>query len=490
MGTDESRRTFLKTAGAGLALGACSSLRRDAGTATQRPNLLFVFPDEFRRQAVGCMGEDPALTPNLDRFARDGVVFTSAVSNRPVCSPYRASMLTGRYPFSTGVTTNCNTMTTQYDVFLKESERCISDVLHDEGYSCGYIGKWHLETPRPPYLYARKSGEAWDEYTPPGPRRHGFEFWHSYGCHDNHMRPHYWTGDAPRDGYVEVDEWSPRHETGTAIEFIRNRDGKRRTADKPFALFVSMNPPHMPFDLVPPEYVERYGRQSATDLLNRPNVDLATKEGQEAKRWAKHYFAAVTGVDEQFGRMLACLKEEGLEDNTIVVFTSDHGEMMGSHGRMYKSVWYEESLGVPFLIRWPARLRPGREEMILSTPDIMPTLLGLMDLERRIPQQVEGGDYSRALLGKGGPYPTTALYLNHNPATPETGARGLRTPRYTYVIDRGPAGEERYLYDNERDPYQLRNVAGSNPALEKDLERQLRMWLDHTRDPFVLGKSA
>lgn len=483
MGTDVSRRTFLKAAGAGMALGACSSLPHDAATGKRPPNLLFVFPDEFRRQAVGCMGEDPVLTPNLDRFAREGVVFTSAVSNRPVCSPYRASLLTGRYPFSTGVTTNCYTATTQYDVFLKESERCISDVLNDEGYSCGYIGKWHLETPHEPYLYPRKSGEAWDEYTPPGPRRHGFDFWHSYGCHDNHMKPHYWTGDAPRDAYVEVDEWSPRHETDTAIEFIRNR------GDKPFALFVSMNPPHMPFEMVPQEYVERYGHKSSIDLLTRPNVNLDTEQGREARRWGKHYFAAVTGVDEQFGRMMACLEEEGLDDNTIVVFTSDHGEMMGSHGKMYKSVWYEESFGVPFLLRWPGHLRPGSEDLILSTPDIMPTLLSLMGLKDRIPSQVEGGDYSRVIQGKGGPRPTSALYLNHNPATPDIGARGLRTDRYTYVIDRTPTGEQRYLYDNQRDPYQLKNTAGTDPTLEKHLEQQLQLWLNRTQDPFIFHKT-
>lgn len=430
------------------------------------------------------MGADPVLTPNLDRFAREGVVFTNAVSNRPVCSPYRASLLTGRYPFSNGVTTNCYSGSVPYDVHLREDERCVSDVLKDAGYSCGYIGKWHLEAPHEPYLFPRGAGGIWDEYTPPGPRRHGFDFWHSYGCHDNHMRPHYWTADAPRDQYVEFDEWSPHHEAGVAVDYIRNRNGALRPADRPFALFVSVNPPHMPFEMVPPEYVARYGDKTSTDLLTRPNVDLNTELGQVAKRWAKHYFAAVTGVDEQFGRIVQALKDEGLENDTIVVFTSDHGEMMGSHGRMYKSSWYEESFGVPFVIRWPGHLRAGREDLLLSVPDIMPTLLGLAGLERRIPTQVEGADYSGLLLGKGGQRPTSALYLLHAPETPETSARGVKTMRYTYAIERNADGEQRHLFNNERDPYQMKDLIGTAPALERELEAELNGWLERTGDPW------
>lgn len=489
MSASISRRSFMQAAGAAVALSACATNRRQPESARTPgsavpPNLLFVFPDEFRRQAVGCMGCDPVITPNLDAFAREGLLLTNAVSNRPVCSPYRASLLTGRYPFSTGVTTNCWNGTVPYDVYLRESERCISDVLHDAGYSCGYIGKWHLEAPQEPYLFPRGQGGAWDEYTPPGPRRHGFDFWHSYGCHDNHLEPHYWSGNAAREDYATVREWSPRHEAETAIGFLRNRGGQQRREGQPFALFVSMNPPHMPFDKVPPEYVERYGAKTPTDLLTRPNVNLDTEEAQMARRWAKHYFAAVTGVDEQFGRILQCLKEEGLEDNTLVVFTSDHGEMMGSQGCMYKTLWYEESLGVPFLLRWPGHLRPGREETLFSVPDIMPTLLGLMGLDARTPQQVEGLNQAGLFLGKTTRRPASALYLNHDPAMPELGARGVRTPRYTYVINRQRKGEERFLFDNQADPYQMRNRIGADTALEKELLGELNGWLDRTGDPW------
>ncbi|MCC6488821.1 MAG: sulfatase [Candidatus Hydrogenedentes bacterium] len=482
-----SRRNFLHTSVASLAAASCSRLSSDKANSqakNAKPNLVFVFPDELRRHAIGCMGEDPVITPNLDEFARQGMILTHAISNRPVCSPYRASMLTGRYPFSTGVTTNCWSHTVQYGIHLRESERCIGDVLKDQGYACGYIGKWHLESPCEPALFRHADNSAWDEFTPPGPRRHGFDFWHSYGCHDNHMKPHYWIGNAPRDAYVEFEDWSPRHEAGVAIDFIRNRDGKQRPSDRPFALFVSMNPPHMPFELVPPEYLERYGDKTSEQLLTRPNVNLETELGQTAKRWGKHYFAAVTGVDEQFGRIVQCLREEGLDDNTIVVFTSDHGEMMGSQGRMYKSWWYEESLGVPFIIRWPGHVSEGRDDLLFSVPDVMPTLLGLMGLSTQIPSVVEGTDYSRILRGQNMERPASALYLNHDPDAPRAGARGVRTPRYTYVIERTSDGEVPHLYDNEADPYQTRDIAGTNEPLERSLTAELMGWLEKTGDPW------
>ena len=208
----------------------------------RRPNLVFAFPDEYRRQAMGFRNEDPVITPNLDRFAAESLVFTQAVSSRPVCSPYRAMLFTGKYPHANGVLSNCNSSTVQYENFLKASERCISDVLHDAGYSQGYIGKLHLDPPLEQYEFTegrRRDGRIWDAYTPPGPRRHGFDFWHSYGCCDRHLSPHYWHGDVRIDERTDVKEWSVKHETDVAVDYIRNRDGKQRDADRPFSLFIS-----------------------------------------------------------------------------------------------------------------------------------------------------------------------------------------------------------------------------------------------------------
>lgn len=478
-----TRRDFVKaTAGGTLMANAMINERLQAAEAKKRksPNLLFIFPDQWRRQAIGIMHEDPVVTPNLDRFAKEGIVFTQACSNTPVCSPYRAMLMTGKYPFSNGVFHNCHSGTYQDGNYLKKSERCFSDILHDAGYFAGYIGKWHLDAPQPPHWGpVRWDGNVWDDMTPPDSRHH-FDFWYSYNCCDEHLHPHYWTKDTPWDKPIESDIWSPRHETDVAIDFIKNRD-----REKPFALFVAMNPPHPHFDLVPPEYLKAYGSSNYVDLLNRPNVDLSlgTRETDNcptraAKTHVKNYFAAITGIDEQFGRILKCLKEQGLEDNTIVVFTSDHGEMMGSHDRLQKFIYYEESIGVPFIIRWPQRIHSGKESLLFGAPDVMPTLLGLMGLEDMIPDSVEGTDYSMALLGGRMNPPESIPYL-------WPGQRGVRTDRYTFIIDRSEKDERIILFDNVKDKYQMTNIASEEPEVVSALRKMTYDWVNRIQnDPW------
>jgi uncharacterized sulfatase len=209
------------------------------------------------------------------------------------------------------------------------------------------------------------------------------------------------------------------------------------------------------------------------------------------------------------------LAENNLEENTIVVFTSDHGEMMGSHGRYAKSIWYDESTGIPFIIRWKGRIQPGREAMPFACYHFMPTLLGLMGIQ--IPETVEGTDYSHLMLGKSGEKATSAFIASYgNPGKllargqppsiwalqadslhrsgidwRTVGYRGLRTQRYTYVVDRGGWGRylKRYLYDNQEDPYQL-NPETAEYAIENEimlnLDMELQEWLDKMSDPFSL----
>jgi arylsulfatase A-like enzyme len=444
-----------------------------------------MFPDQFRRQAIGFMDADPVITPRLDKFAAESMVLTDAVSSYPVCSPFRAMLFTGQYPITNGVTTNCNS---SRDVMLRRDQRCLTDVLQDSGYSTGYLGKWHLDKPHEPFVGRRRGrvggpggGIVWDEFVPPE-RRHGIGFWHAYNCRDQHMNPRYWLTDSERTEPKYFDKWSTEHEADVAIEFIRNPQGKHRDPDEPFALFIAPNPPHTPFDQVPKKYVDMYEGKTCRDLLNRPNVDLDNPHPQ-AKRHVKNYFAAVTGTDEQFGRILDALDEQGLSANTIVVFAADHGEMMGSHNRMHKSVVYEESTGIPFIIRWPGRIPARRDDLLLSPADIMPSLLGLMGLSARIPSGVEGRDYSEIMLGKGGKRPNSALYIRCS--GPRGGARGVRTHRYTFAVTpKQEGGTETLLFDNKQDPYQLKNVAASRPEVVRRLSDELKKWLDRTDDPW------
>jgi len=447
-------------------------------TAQNRPNLLFIIPDQFRTHALGFMKQDPVQTPNLDRLAEESMVFVNAISNRPLCSPYRAMLMTGKYPFKTGVLTNCNTSSRKYGNYLRSTETTITDVLSENGYNCGYIGKWHLDAPAGPDVDDwRKS--IWDAYTPPE-ARHGIDFWYSYGTFDQHFNPHYWINDASREDTTFINEWSPRHEVEVAREFINNQTG-----DQPWVLFLSMNPPHPPYQLVPDEYLSDYEGKSAAELLNRQNVP---ETAEAAYKHVKNYFAAVTGVDDQIGQLMEFLEEKKLNENTIVVFTSDHGELMGSHGLMQKGPWYEESVRIPFMIRWPEKITPAIDSLHLAVPDVMPTLLGLIDLEDQIPADVQGINYQNLLLGDGKiARPDFNLYLNPRPESALGGFRGFRSNQYTFVLERNNEGKvvDEILYDNLNDPYQLKNVAASNPDLVNRFSKQLMKRLTEIDDFWV-----
>ncbi|MFC1791806.1 sulfatase, partial [Gemmatimonadota bacterium] len=395
-----TRREFVKTSAAAAASAALLPGATGCGGGPQSrraPNLLFVFPDQMRAHAMGFMGEDPVITPNLDRFAREGVAYTQAVSNYPVCSPYRGMMLTGCYPHTNGVLANCNTNGAQHGYELPADARCWSDVLRENGYSLGYIGKWHLDSPFKPYVDTSNNSPefAWNEWTSPD-RRHGFDYWYAYGTYDNHNRPEYWTTHAPRSERTVVEEWGPTHEADMAVRFIRNEGGEYRDPEKPWALVVSMNPPHTPYQLVPERYLEMYGDVAPEELINRPNVNLAenTSGAQLARRHIKNYLAQVTGVDHEFGRILTAMAEDGLDEDTIVVFTSDHGNCLGCHDEVTKNVHYEEAMRVPFIIRWTGTIPPRMDDLLLSTADIAPTLLELMGMGERIPPGVQGTSWA------------------------------------------------------------------------------------------------
>lgn len=467
----------------------------------RKPNLIYIFADQWRRQAVGFMKEEPVITPNIDRFAEESLVFDNCISSFPLCSPHRASLLTGKYPLSTGMFTNCKI---GCDVRLKEEEICIGDVIRNAGYDTAYIGKWHLDLPEMNLSDEPVSGaRGWDAYTEPGPKRHGFDYWYSYGTFDEHLKPHYWK-DTPE--MIKVNQWSVEHETDMALEYIRNHDNS-----KPFTLFLSWNPPHSPYDQVPEKYRKIY---EGKELKLRENFSLEKSvvgvgdpfEGdfEKAKENILNYYAAISGIDENFGRILEELKKLELEENTIVVLSSDHGDMMVSHGLTSKNIWFEESIGVPFIIRYPNKFKRGNTDALFASADIMPTLLSAMGLD--IPNTVEGIDLSRLLKGENvreqnsvyicscpGSEVLLKKYRKSGHKPEEYGWRGIRTKRYTYVVNKGYVPEEnkleRYLYDNYKDPYQknptMINAIEEN-SVAKELENDLKEWLERLKDQFKI----
>lgn len=470
-----------------------------------KTNIIYIFADQWRRQSTGFMGEDSVITPNIDDFSKDCTVFENAVSCFPVSSPHRASILSGQYPMNHGVITNCKP---GLNIKLKSNIPTIGKILKDSGYNTGYIGKWHLDEPEINHFKNPESGaKEWDAYTPPGPKRQGFDFWYSYGAWDSHLKPHYWKNDNRK---IVVDKWSVEHETDIAIDFIEERKNR-----EPFALFLSWNPPHTPFDQVPDKYRSIYkeidiqlranvkGKRFKSYGCGKYNSGDYAKEDDNLVRYTKDYFSAVTGIDDNFGRIIEYLKREKLYDKTIIILSSDHGEMLGSHGLMNKLYWYEESIGIPFLIRDGERSRSGKINTVLNTVDHMPTILGLLGLE--CPNGVDGEDLSGLIRGNCNSFENKDAFLTAcygrkedlGKGIPEellkkTGWRAIRTKRYTYVVklSRGVKVKlKRLLYDNIEDRYQLnpKLIKNSNDCeISRELERRLKEKLLVTNDPFPI----
>lgn len=419
-----------------------------------RYNLLYVFADQWRKNAMGCMEVDPVRTPHMDAFAKESVS-CDAISSYPLCSPHRAALLAGKHPLACGFWTNCKAPLAD-SPDLKDSEVCLSDVLSEAGYQTAYIGKWHLrrselnDNPHP-----QSGARGWDAYIPAGKPRHGFQYWHAYNAYDQHTAPHYWE-DSPT--MEQVDQWSPRHETDVLLSYLQNRKPKQ-----PFCAFLSWNPPHPPYDALPVDL-----QRHQFDLAFEPNVPDSWKTDPAYRNAFQEYLAAVEGLDEQFGRIVSYLKESGLWDSTIVVLASDHGDCMGSHGRYGKNIYYEESIQIPWYLHAPA-LQAGKADVLLASEDQAPTLLSLMGMP--VPKEMTGMDQSEAFctLHKG---PRNAVYLCMIPGMPDLvagfrdkgldpkgyGWRGVRTRSSLYVIDKGtePGKEsERFCYDLRNDPYEL-----------------------------------
>ena len=359
-------------------------------------------------------------TPHMDRFAGESMAFNHAVSTYPLCSPHRASLLTGKYPYCCGMWTNCKTGLDEA-VMLRPQEVTISDVLHENGYETAYVGKYHLDASEMNFHEKPESGAVnWDAFTPPGERRHHFDFWYSYGAMDQHMSPHYWRDDPQK---MEGRTWSPEHETDVVLDYLDNRN-----KEKPFCLFLSWNPPHPPYDLLPEKYADHY---RGKELVFRGNVPEELRSDEAFRKKFAEYYGAIEGLDDNFGRIMEYLDREGLEEDTIVVLSADHGDCMGSHGLMGKNIW----------------MIPGMPELV--------------------------EEYRK-------------LGLNNK----AFGWRGIRTKDSTYIIDNGTspsAAQRRLFYDNQKDPLQLNPIElDKGSALANAYDEVIESYLRKTRDPFLM----
>lgn len=453
-----------------------------------KKNLLYIFADQWRKTAIGFEGQEPVKTPHIDQFSSESLVFDNAISTYPLCSPHRAALLTGKYPYSCGMWTNCKTGLDEV-LMLKPQEVTMGNVLKDSGYQTAYIGKWHLDASEENFVpHPRSGAKGWDAYTPPGPRRQGFDYWYSYGAMDMHMKPHYW--ETTEDKIVH-NKWSPEVETDKAIEFL---EGK--TEEKPFFMMISWNPPHPPYDQVPQKYVDLYN----DEMQVKDNVPLSHRNPSYLKT-LKEYYGAISGIDDQFGRLIKFLKEQDLYEDTVIVLSADHGEMMGAHGLMGKNIWYEESINIPLIIKGPDIIA-GKTDSLLSSIDHMPTLLDYLEVD--IPETVQGRSFATIFSGNKEDSETKEVFLSMIPGMPNLvepyrqrglnnkayGWRGLRTKQHTYVVDNGCHPDDqtrRLIYDNHKDPLQLNpKVLHKDEGDAKAYDQILHSYLKEIKDPFLL----
>jgi arylsulfatase A-like enzyme len=441
---------------------------------------VFVFADQWRASATGYAGDPNVKTPYLDALAKESLNFRNAVSVCPVCGPARAAIMTGQYPLTNHFFVN--------DLCLNQDGPSIADVFSEAGYRTGYIGKWHLD------------GHGRSTYIPPE-RRQGFEFFQALECTHDYNESKYYDNDDP-----EMKEWEGYDafaQTKRAIGFMR------KNRSNPFLLFLSWGPPHAPYLTAPKRFRDLY---DPAELELPGNVPLSADEFTGVNPWGERvelkgrrrvreimagYYAHCSALDACVGRLRKSLRELGLEEDTVFVFTSDHGDMLGSHGLWKKQQPYNESTGIPFLMKVPGQAAQTVDTPI-NQPDVMPTLCGLNGLS--VPASVEGLDGSPEIR-HGGWRDEAALIANYQPfgqwpmgphgeEWPEDRIgkewRGVRTRRYTYVRDlKGPW----LLFDNRADPLQMNNLVNQSDyaALQAELEEKLQEKLRLTQDDFKEG---
>jgi len=367
---------------------ACTPTSHNSAQETIRPNLLIIHTDEHNFRTLGCyretLSDDQALvwgkeavveTPHIDRLAQEGVLCTNWYATSPVCTPSRASMVTGLYPIATGAPNN--------HMPLNDDVITFAQILKEAGYATSYVGKWHLD----------------------GDAKPGFAPERQFGFDDNRYminRGHWKTLGEDEAGLIILDDISPEgwavfdpdraDETSFTTDFLTDRTLEiiERDKEKPFAIMLSIPDPHGP-DKVRRPYNEMYTHiafqepptmdMSGRDIPGWNNLDI-----NAARRFLQdrisEYFGMVKCIDDNVGRILDYLEAEGLAENTIVVFTADHGDLMGEHGRVDKGLPYEASAKVPFLLRYPGKVKPGKQiEKAYTLADFAPTVLGLMGVD-------------------------------------------------------------------------------------------------------------
>jgi arylsulfatase A-like enzyme len=418
------------------------------------PNIVFIFADQMHGFALGCMGHPNVKTPNLDRLAKRGVLFRNAYSASPICTPARANMWTGRYPSQTGVLFN--------DQPIPEGETCLAHCLNDAGYRTSYVGKWHL-------------GSSGNEAVPPEWRA-GFQEFIGYQCFNDFYKDVFFFDEAGRCHSFQ------KHRTEATTDIALDRLRHLKEHHQPFALVVSYQNPHYPLQPAP-EFERMYHGKPVRRRLNAQDIDpytptfsppadrpadpAALRYGNNLDEYLRLYCAMVTQLDANVGRIVEQLRKDDLLKNTVIVFTSDHGDLQGSHGLTNKALFWEESVRIPMIASVPGGVHGVETDVLISTTDFMPTLLELAG--GPVPSSAEGFSYAPFLRGEKQPVQDYVISEN------EQAAQWLmiRDARYKLVTTRDGLAPTQ-LFDLKDDPYEMNNlVTCPNAADERDRLQQL-----------------
>ncbi|MCC2685678.1 MAG: Sulfatase, family, partial [Paenibacillaceae bacterium] len=323
----------------------------------------------------------------------------------------------------------------------------------------------------------------------------GFDYMAANNCVHQYYNVSYYENET---GPRKIDGWAPVEETSLALRFLDEHllqdDGK------PFALFVGWGPPHHPYDKYPGQF----------NIYDPAKVDVSPNVPSEmevaARQEIADYYGNVTALDDQMGRIMKALDERGQMENTILCFTSDHGDHLRSHGfcrcgdksvpvsqAASKATPFEESIHIPFILHWPQQVKGCQQtDVLFNSVDIMPTLLGLCGID--VPREVSGTDLSHIVFGKEGPVPDSVYLQILGEGWPGRGRwvgywRGVRTDRWLYARwhenERGP-----YLFDLQNDPWELNNLYHDPhfASVRETLEARLQQWMSETHDPFGTGE--
>ena len=449
-----SRRDFLKTGAVGsAALLSRRSYAAPASAKASRPNVLFLITDQQGLDTLSAYGCPGVHTPHLDRLAASGVSFMQSHSTNPVCSPARSSMFTGRMPSETGVVKN--------GLPIREDIPNMGQLLGQEGYDSVYVGKWHV-----PQSYTRFIPGF--EVIPVGNNGHGtlLDRSVSRAC-EGYLR-----NRSGSDPFLMVASFLQPH------DICQWTSMHKQAPDKlPYPEIADELPP------LPPNF--KFDPQEPKSVANQRKSQRTDWSELQWRYYVWSYYRMVEEVDAEIGRVLQALEDSGQAENTVVVFTSDHGEGRGRHQMIVKNYLYEEALKVPLIVSAPGRIGEGVQdnEHLVSGIDILPTVCDFVGV--KIPSDITGSNLRPLLEGRSnGPWREYAM-AEVKLTTPTPGY-ALRTPDYKYIVHKGDPVEQ--LFDMRDDPGETKNLAGDSSSSGVLAEHRKLLW--QARSHFDLASNA